>query len=50
MKNGYEWAADAFAIQLGRLKAFAADLEAFEDQLESAGAPWTPGRLPNWKK
>jgi photosystem II stability/assembly factor-like uncharacterized protein len=50
MKNGYEWAADAFAIQLGRLKAFAADLEAFESQLEAAGAPWTPGRLPNWTK
>jgi hypothetical protein len=50
MKDGYEWAADAFAKELGRLKALASDLEAFENQLESAGAPWTPGRLPNWTK
>ncbi|MDH3814180.1 MAG: glycosyl hydrolase [Acidobacteriota bacterium] len=49
-KDGYEWAADAFAKELGRLKALASDLEAFESQLEAAGAPWTPGRLPNWTK
>jgi hypothetical protein len=49
-KDGYEWAADAFSKELARLKAFASDLEAFEDQLEAAGAPWTPGRLPNWTK
>jgi len=48
--DGYEWAADAFAKELGRLKALASDLEAFENRLEAAGAPWTPGRLPNWKK
>lgn len=49
-KDGYEWAADAFAKELGRLEALASDLEAFESQLEAAGAPWTPGRLPNWTK
>ena len=49
-KDGYEWAADAFAKELGRLKALASDLETFESQLEAAGAPWTPGRLPNWTK
>ncbi|MCW8984638.1 MAG: hypothetical protein OQK55_04800 [Thermoanaerobaculales bacterium] len=48
--DGYEWAADAFAKELGRLKALASDLEAFESQLEAAGAPWTPGRLPTWTK
>jgi photosystem II stability/assembly factor-like uncharacterized protein len=49
-KDGYEWAADAFEKELGRLQALASDLEAFESQLEAAGAPWTPGRLPSWKK
>ena len=48
-KDGYEWAADAFSIELTRLKSFASDLESFENQLEAAGAPWTPGRLPDWK-
>ena len=47
-KDGYEWAADAFSIELTRLKSFASDLESFENQLEAAGAPWTPGRLPDW--
>jgi len=49
-KDGYEWAADAFEKELGRLQALASDLEAFENKLEAAGAPWTPGRLPNWAK
>jgi hypothetical protein len=48
-KDAYGWAADAFSTQLSRLHEFANDLEAFEDQLEAAGAPWTPGRLPEWK-
>ncbi len=47
-KDAYGWAADAFSTQLGRLHEFAGNLEAFEDQLEAAGAPWTPGRLPEW--
>ena len=25
------------------------DLARLEKQLESAGAPWTPGRIPEWK-
>jgi hypothetical protein len=49
-RNGYEWASDAFAKELARLNALASDLEAFEESLEAAGAPWTPGRLPNWTK
>jgi photosystem II stability/assembly factor-like uncharacterized protein len=49
-KDGYEWAADAFTKELARLKALSSELEAFENQLEAAGAPWTPGRLPNWTK
>jgi hypothetical protein len=26
------------------------DLKAIEAKLEAAGAPWTPGRVPVWKK
>jgi hypothetical protein len=48
-EQDYEWAAEAFTVELDRLKALASDLEAFEGRLESAGAPWTPGRLPEWK-
>jgi hypothetical protein len=50
VRDSYEWGADAFAKELDRLKALATDLENLENQLEAAGAPWTPGRLPNWTK
>jgi hypothetical protein len=46
--DGYSWAAEAFSTELARLKTLFADLESFEQQLEAAGAPWTPGRLPDW--
>ncbi len=49
-RQDYRWASDAFASELARLRVFARDLEAFEARLEAAGAPWTPGRLPEWKK
>jgi hypothetical protein len=44
----YQWAAEAFATELDRLKVLSAALDSFESQLEAAGAPWTPGRLPEW--
>jgi photosystem II stability/assembly factor-like uncharacterized protein len=34
---------------LGTLTSLRADLQALEARAESAGAPWTPGRLPEWK-
>ncbi len=50
-KQGYDLAADAFAAWLPRAKAFVEqDLKAVEAALEAAGAPWTPGRLPEWNK
>jgi len=49
-KDGYQWAAESFAKELDRLKSLATDLDSLEDQLEAAGAPWTPGRLPEWKQ
>jgi photosystem II stability/assembly factor-like uncharacterized protein len=50
VRDSYEWAAEAFEKELARLKVLATDLEELENQLEVAGAPWTPGRLPNWTK
>jgi photosystem II stability/assembly factor-like uncharacterized protein len=49
-RDAYGWAADAFSNELARLQTLATDLDAFESRLEAAGAPWTPGRLPNWTK
>jgi hypothetical protein len=49
--QGYEIAADAFAVQLERLRQLVdVDLKQLDASLESAGAPWTPGRVPVWKK
>ncbi len=49
-EKGYEWAAKAFGSQLDALRQLAqVDLKGIEDQLEAAGAPWTPGRLPTWQ-
>jgi hypothetical protein len=47
-RQAFQFAAEAFAVQLDRLHALADDLESFESRLEAAGAPWTPGRLPEW--
>jgi hypothetical protein len=37
-----------FRQALDELKAIAADLAAFEAELQAEGAPWTPGRIPDW--
>jgi hypothetical protein len=26
------------------------DLKKLEEEMEAVGAPWTPGRIPKWKK
>ncbi|HEX9011165.1 MAG TPA: hypothetical protein VF804_12430, partial [Holophagaceae bacterium] len=50
-QKDYDLAADAFAAWLPRAKAFLEqDVKGLEDALDAAGAPWTPGRLPNWHK
>ena len=50
-ERSYEIAADEFAVILEELHV----LDRFERQevqpaLERAGAPWTPGRIPEWRK
>jgi hypothetical protein len=48
-QQDYDIAAAEFAPVLEDLrKSIGVDLKGIEDQLESLGAPWTPGRLPTW--
>ena len=45
----YHIGADELAVQIPRLKKLLeADIKAIEAQLDAAGAPHTPGRLPDW--
>jgi len=47
----YSIAAAEFAEQLGKLRALVeVDLAKLEKDMEVAGAPWTPGRVPEWRE
>jgi hypothetical protein len=49
-EKAYAWAAEAFRTPLENLRRLVStDLKKVEDQMETAGAPWTPGRLPSWQ-
>ena len=49
-RREYEIAAEAFGPLLDTFRQLVDnDLEAIEDELEAAGAPWTPGRIPVWE-
>jgi hypothetical protein len=49
-EEDYNIAAAEFAPVLVDIrKTIGTNLKGLEDQLESAGAPWTPGRLPSWQ-
>jgi hypothetical protein len=51
MKNAYAIAADEFAETLAALRQVVeVDLQALHSEMEKAGAPWTPGRVPVWQK
>lgn len=48
--DSYSVAAQEFAQELAKLRTLIeTDLAKLEKALEAAGAPWTPGRLPDWK-
>ena len=48
--DAYKIAAEQFAPALTQLRnLIETDLRTVEDQLEKLDAPWTPGRLPDWK-
>jgi len=47
--DSYGVAAGEFASQLAKLRTLVeVDLAKLEKDMESAGAPWTPGRVPEW--
>ena len=49
-RNQYAAAAQDFEAVLSQLRQLIeVDLARLEKQLEAAGAPWTPGRIPEWK-
>ncbi|MFH0946215.1 MAG: glycosyl hydrolase, partial [Planctomycetota bacterium] len=49
-RDAYQQAGQAFAKVLSDLRTLMEkDLVQIEADLEAAGAPWTPGRVPDWK-
>ena len=48
-KLNYQIAFDELSEEMAKLKALEADLKKFEQQLDAAGVPFTPGRLPDIK-
>ncbi len=49
-KESYEIAASAFGDVLAALKSVETDLSSLEAELEKLGAPYTPGRIPDWRQ
>jgi photosystem II stability/assembly factor-like uncharacterized protein len=50
-EQNYSIAADEFTTVLAQLRQLIeVDLKSLQDKVETAGAPWTPGRLPKWVK
>ncbi len=49
--DSYNIAASEFADQLSKLRTLVdTDLVKLEKEMEAAGAPWTPGRIPEWSE
>jgi hypothetical protein len=49
-QDAYQYAGTEFAEVLAALRSLIQDdLALLEGKLEEAGAPWTPGRIPNWE-
>jgi hypothetical protein len=49
-REHYATAAEEFELVLGQLRSLIeGDLAKLEKAMEAAGAPWTPGRIPEWK-
>jgi hypothetical protein len=50
-RQAYDFAATAFEPVLEGLRTLVdVDLRHLEDRMEQAAAPWTPGRIPAWKR
>jgi photosystem II stability/assembly factor-like uncharacterized protein len=49
-RDNYRIAAEEFEDVLDKLRVLIdVDLKNLEDKMEQSGAPWTPGRVPQWK-
>ncbi len=49
-RRQYEIASEAFAEVLARMRQLVdVELVGLEREMEAAGAPWTPGRIPVWR-
>jgi hypothetical protein len=49
-RQQYRYARDAYTqVQKDLRRVIGKDLQKLEDDLEKLGAPWTPGRLPNYQ-
>src|SRR5262249_32604439 len=48
-REQYGIAGEELATELAKLRQLFEDLKPLEKALDLAGAPWTPGRLPEWK-
>ena len=49
--DSYNIAAQQFGEQLSKLRQLVdVDLKKLEDDMEKAGAPWTPGHVPEWSE
>jgi hypothetical protein len=47
----YDIIAEEFPPLLDELKQISeVELKALESELDAMGAPWTPGRIPEWKE
>ena len=49
-RDSYAVAAEQFAPLLEELKALDADVRELEQEMETQGAPYTPGRWPDWSR
>ena len=47
-RDSLKIAEQQFQQALTQLNAIASDLAGVEAQLQAEGAPWTPGRIPQW--
>ncbi|MCP3957961.1 MAG: glycosyl hydrolase [bacterium] len=51
LSREYDIGAQAFGPLLDQLRELiGVELKAIEDEVEAAGGPWTPGRLPVWER
>jgi hypothetical protein len=49
-RDDYSIAAGDFGAVLAKLKGLSQETQQLEQQMEKVGAPWTPGRLPDWNE